>query len=160
MHIDETKLPGIGVRHDFRVRSGRRLGVVDHRDGQRELVVSDADDPDACAVSLTLTGAESDALAELLGAPRIGERLARLRSDVEGISTGQVTVEPGSPFSGRTLGDTATRTRTGASIVALLRRDDVITSPRPDQRLAAGDRVVVVGTLEGVRAVIALFEAG
>lgn len=84
MDIDETKLPGIGVRHDFRVRSGRRLGVVDHRDGQRELVVSDAEDPDSCAVSLSLTGAESDALAQLLGAPRIGERPARSHVDLEG----------------------------------------------------------------------------
>lgn len=160
MQIEETKLPGIGLRHDFVTDAGRRLGVVSHRDGERDLVVYDANDPDACAVSLALTDAESDALAELLGAPRIAERLQRLREDVAGIVTEQVLVAAGSPFDGRTLGDTATRTRTGASIVALLRRDEVITSPRPDQRFRAGDRVVVVGNPDGVRDVAALFHGG
>ncbi len=160
MNIEETRLPGIGLRHDFLTHTGRRLGVVSHRDGERDLVVYDPHDPDACAVSLVLTAGESDALAELLGAPRISERLARLREDVEGIVTEQIAIESGSPFDGRTLGDTATRTRTGASIVAVLRRDEVITSPRPDHRFRAGDHVVVVGTPQGVSDVAGLFHGG
>ncbi len=46
MEIEETKLPGIGLRHDFVTHAGRRLGVVSHRDGERDLVVYDPADPD------------------------------------------------------------------------------------------------------------------
>ena len=36
--VSETKLPGVGVRHDFLTDTGRRVGVVAHRDGKRDLV--------------------------------------------------------------------------------------------------------------------------
>ena len=54
MNVDVTALPGIGVRKDFEVRSGRRVGVVAHRDGDIDLIVSKPDDPDAIAAQLGL----------------------------------------------------------------------------------------------------------
>ncbi len=44
--IDETRLPGIGVRHDFVTAAGTKVGVVTYRDGRREVVVFDERDPD------------------------------------------------------------------------------------------------------------------
>ena len=38
---------GIGVRKDFALRDGRRIGVVSHRDGKLSLIISKTDDPDA-----------------------------------------------------------------------------------------------------------------
>lgn len=153
MELEETSLPGIGLRHDFRCRSGRRVGVLSHRDGTRELVFYREDDPDAVATSVQLTTEESDTLAELLGAPRIVERLATLVDQVEGITSETLLVAPGSAFDGRTITDTAARTRTGASIVAVSRRREVAPSPPPDFRFEGGDRVVVVGTPGGIAAV-------
>jgi hypothetical protein len=46
--IDETRLPGIGLRHDFVTATGARIGVVTYRDGRRELVVYAQSDPDEC----------------------------------------------------------------------------------------------------------------
>jgi TrkA domain protein len=37
--------------------------------------------------------------------------------------------------------------------VAIVRGDDVIASPTPDEVLRAGDVLVVIGTLEGIAAV-------
>ena len=37
--IQETNLPGVGLRHDFTTRAGRQLGVVTHRTGRRDLLV-------------------------------------------------------------------------------------------------------------------------
>lgn len=51
MNVEVTPLPGIGVRKDFALRNGRRTGVVTHRDGKIELIVSKSDDPDACLPS-------------------------------------------------------------------------------------------------------------
>lgn len=153
MQVDETRLPGIGLRHDFVTASGRRVGVVSHRTGRRDFLVYDKEDPDACREVVTLTGEEADALAEFLGASRVVERLDELNAQVEGLVTEQLAIEPGSGYDGRTLGETETRSRTGASIVAVLREGSAHVSPRPDFRFAAGDTLIVVGTTEGVAGV-------
>lgn len=153
VEVEEVELPGIGVRFDFVTQRGRRVGVVAHRSGRRDLLVYDPGDPDACRESVTLANEEADALAEVLGAPRIVERLAALHEQMGGLLSEQVTVAPGSPYDGRTLGDTRARTRTGASIVAVLRGTEMIASPGPDFMFKGGDRVVVVGTRDGVEGV-------
>ena len=48
MDLEETKLPGVGLRHDFTTARGRRIGVISTRGGERELLVYSQDDPDAC----------------------------------------------------------------------------------------------------------------
>lgn len=160
VEVEETRLPGIGLRHDFVTGQGRRLGVISQRSGARELVVYDTEDPDACTAAVNLTRQESEVLAELLGAAPVVERLARLHEQIEGMATEGVLIQEGSPYDGRTLGDAAIRSRTGASVVAVARGQDLLPSPAPDVRFQAGDRVVVVGTEEGVRAVAALLERG
>ncbi len=160
MDIEETALPGIGLRHDFMTRAGRRVGVVSHHGGRRELVVYDAADPDACRESITLTAEESDVLSELLGAPHIVEKLADLSSAFAGLVGEQIKILPGSPYAARTLGDTQARTRTGASIVAVVRDDQVIASPRPDFHFHPNDVVVVVGTPENTATVATLLREG
>ena len=158
--IEEADLPGIGKRRDFQTEHGRRVGVVWHRGGRRDLVVYDARDPDSCSETVALNTKEADALAELLGAPRIIERLTRLHEQVAGIVSEQFSLGATSPYAGRTLGETKARTRTGASIVAVLRGHSVIPSPAPDFRFEASDRVVVVGTTAGVEAVGQILRTG
>jgi TrkA domain protein len=160
MDVERVNLPGIGTHHAITTARSRRLGVVSHHTGRRDLVVYDKDDPDSAVVSVALTIEEANTLAELLGTARIVERLADLRRQVEGLVTVQIVLAEGAPFVGRTLGDTAARTRTGASIVAVVRDRQVYASPRPDFRFATGDVVVVVGTAEGTAAVAAILTDG
>jgi TrkA domain protein len=150
VNVEVTPLPGIGVRKDFALRSGRRIGVINHRDGKIELILSKADDPDACVAEIPLSYDEAGALANLLGAPQLVAQLAEEHKDLPGIRTKQLPVNEGSPFSGRPLGDTAMRTRTGVSLVAVMRAGQVHPSPGPDFTLAAGDLLVAVGTSEGL----------
>lgn len=160
MEIEQTALPGIGSRQVIVSRSGRRVGVVAHRTGRRELVVYDEEDPDTAVVSVSLTAEEADTLAELLGAPRIVQRLAEMHRELEGLISEQVLITPASPYAGRSLGDTRARTRTGASIVAVVRDGDVHASPTPDFEFHSGDIVVVVGTSEGASAVARILADG
>jgi K+:H+ antiporter subunit KhtT len=160
MDVERTALPGIGLQHVLRTARGRHIGVVSHRTGRRDLAIYDKDDPDTCIVTVALTGEEANALAELLGTARIVERLAELQRQVDGLTTEQIPIVPGSPYDGRSLGDTQVRSRTGASIVAVVRDRQVVASPRPDFVFAAGDIVVVVGTEEGTAAVAAIFIQG
>ncbi|WP_235609357.1 cation:proton antiporter regulatory subunit, partial [Frankia casuarinae] len=136
------------------------LGVVSHHHGRRDLVIYDADDPDASRESIALTPEEGDVLSELLGAPRIVEKLADLNRAFAGLVGEQIVILPGSPYVGRELGDTQARTRTGASIVAVVRDQQVLASPRPDFRFEAGDVVVVVGTPENTASVGMLLRNG
>jgi TrkA domain protein len=150
MDIQETNLPGVGLRHDFTTRAGRQLGVVTHRTGRRDLLVYDRSDPDACQEVIRLTDDEADALAELLGAARLVEHLAGLQR-IEGLAIDWLPIRPGSPYAGRAIADTQARSRTGVSIVAILRGDRTIPAPTPDAGLEPGDTLVVVGTADGIK---------
>lgn len=150
IRLDETPLPGVGVRHDFDGRYGKRVGVITHRDGRREIFVSRRDDPDACAQSIVLSEEEAEAVADLLGGSTITRHVSKLTQEVEGLAMDWVPVSGLSPYAGHALGDTMMRTRTGASIVAVMRDGQAIPAPGPELPLRAGDTVVVVGTPNGV----------
>ena len=155
--MEQTALPGIGVRHDLVTESGRRVGVVTHRNGRRDLVLYDDEDPDACTADIPLTDDEAEALADILGASLMLGQLSGLREQAAGLLTEQISIPAGSPYVGRRLGDTRARTRTSASIVAVLREREVIASPDPAFRFEAGDVVVVVGTRQGLDGVSRIF---
>jgi TrkA domain protein len=151
MEIQETALPGVGLRHDFTTRAGRQLGVVTHRTGRRDLLVYDREDPDATQEVIRLTQDEADALADLLGADRLVEHLAALTQRIEGLAIDWLSIRAGSPYASQTIADTQARSRTGVSIVAILRGDGAVPAPAPDAVLEPGDTLVVVGTARGVK---------
>ncbi|WP_439657168.1 cation:proton antiporter regulatory subunit [Lentzea sp. HUAS TT2] len=157
MNVEVTPLPGIGVRQDFSIRSGRRIGVISYRDGKFELILSKQDDPDATAASIPLAPEEAGTLAGLLGAPQLVTQLARQHADITGITTRQLPV---TAFAARTLGDTALRTRTGASIVAVVRAGHAHPSPGPEFLFENGDLAVVVGTADGLDAAADILTGG
>jgi TrkA domain protein len=156
-HTRKTSLPGVGTRYDLETDAGLHLSVVAHQDGRRILAFHDPEDDDSCKVATALTPHESTALANLL----TDDPVAPLRPHVEiDLVTEHVEVTKRSPYAGRTLGSTRARTRTGASIVAILRRTAAVPSPTPDFRFAIGDTLVVVGTREGADAVAELIIGG
>jgi TrkA domain protein len=158
--IERTELPGVGIRFDFITSTGHRVGVISHRTGKRELFICDRDDPDSPTGTVKLDGPESRALAEVLGGSRVVDDLFDLQHEVEGLSIDWIKVPEGSPYDGRTIADTAARTRTGVSFVAILREGRATPAPTPDVRIAAGDTLLVVGTPEGIKQVVALLASG
>ena len=76
--IEETRLPGVGVRHDFTTTTGTRIGMITYRDGRRELLVYDERDPDECRATVELAEDDARALADLLGGSQIIEHLEHL----------------------------------------------------------------------------------
>jgi TrkA domain protein len=158
--VERTDLPGIGLRHEFRTARGQQAAVISHHTGRRDVVIYSRNDPDTALATLSLTADEANGLAELLGTARIVERLAQLQKQATGLVTLQIPIAAGSNYDGQLLGDTRARTRTGASIVAVIRGSEVIASPRPDFRFKAGDIVVVVGTQDGTTAVADILARG
>jgi len=158
--IEETPLPGVGVRHDFTAEDGSRIGVVHHRTGRRELFFCSAEDPDAVSHSLNLSDDDSHALSEALGGSTLIENLTRLQQQIEGLAIDWLAVEPRSPYVGKTIGDARIRTRTGVSVVAVIRGDSPFPAPEPDFEIQSGDTMVVVGTPEGIESVTEILTTG
>ncbi|GAA3101823.1 TrkA C-terminal domain-containing protein [Streptomyces echinatus] len=147
-------MPGIGVRYDLTTREHRHVSVVAHRDGSRTLNAYRRDDPDACALSVRLTGQEAEALVDALKPTHHSPTL--LSTTELGLVAERIELSGTSHWNGRLLGDTRMRTETGVSIVAVLRRAEAIPSPGPGFRLAGGDTLIVIGTREGVDAAAAI----
>ncbi|KOV65598.1 potassium transporter TrkA [Streptomyces sp. NRRL WC-3618] len=144
-----STLPGIGVRYDLTTRENRRLSVVPHRDGHRAISAYRKDDPDACAFSARLTAEEGatliDALMPACHTPNL------LSTTDLGLVAERIELSASSHWNGCLPGETRMRTKTGVSIVAVLRRAEAIPSPTPDFRLAGGDTLILIGTREGVK---------
>ena len=151
--VRETKLPGVGVRHDFTTESGAQMGVLVHRDGRREIMVYDRADPDSCTTLVMLSASDTRTMNELLGGSQVQEAVAAVQQEIEGLAIEWFHLEDGSPAIGHTIGDGAYRTRTGASVVAVIRDNTSIPAPGPELGLIAGDTIVAVGTTEGLASV-------
>lgn len=156
MGTRRTTLPGVGTQYDFTTHAGQHLSVVVHQDGRRFIGFYSQDDPDSCQASIPLSPEEATAVAHLIDPAPI----AAVRTDGIDLVTEHIPVGSRSPYAGRLLGDTGARTRTGASIVAVLRRTSAHPSPGPDFRFAIGDTLVAVGTREGVDALTTIITEG
>lgn len=147
--MSTTPLPGIGVQYDLTTREHRDLSVIAHRDGTRTVNIYRADDPDACAQSLHLTGAETasliDALMPAHHSPNVlhttdlglvAERIELSAHSLERPAAGRDPDADGD----RRLDRGGTAPGRGPPL------------PAPDFRLAGGDTLIVIGTREGVDA--------
>jgi TrkA domain protein len=72
------------------LKAGRRVGIVTRRNGLRDLVIYDAEDPDAALDRVELTAEESNAIAEILGAPQLVMQLSTLQKQAEGLLVEQI----------------------------------------------------------------------
>ena len=148
--VTETPLPGVGVRHEFSTSAGERVAVLSHRTGRREVAVFDRGDPDACSTVLHLSPDDTRTLAELLGGSPLTEATSGVQR-LAGVAIDWIPIRPGSNQAGATIADGRLRTRSGTSVVALVRDDATLPAPGPEQVLNEGDIVVAVGTPEGLR---------
>ena len=94
--IEETPLPGVGLRYAFETGGAERLSVVHHHSGRVQVYVAEPDDPDAARLVLDLDDADSRVLAELLGASQVVREIDRLQQSVSGLSIEWLEVPDGS----------------------------------------------------------------
>lgn len=69
-----------------------------------------------------------------------------------------VSLEATSVLAGKSLKESALRTRAGVSVVAVVRHTGLMHNPDPDTRLEAGDRLALIGSPEQVIAALPLFQ--
>lgn len=148
--ITEVQLPGVGIRYEFTSTDGDNVGVVCHHGGRREIVVYASDDPDRAHSVISLAADDSRTLSELLGASQVSEAMRSMEQRIEGLALDWLEVTSASSLAGRTLADGELRSRTGASIVAVIRGDTTEPAPGPDFTLEPGDVAVAVGSPEAL----------
>ena len=148
--VEETVLPGVGVRYEFTTSDDEKIGVLVHHAGHSELFTTHPGDPDAFDTIAHLDVDDARTLADLLGAPRIAKQFDDLQQQLEGLAIDWLRLKEQSPLAGRSLQESAIHTRTGVSIVAVVREGDAVPAPLAGFVLEAGDLVVAVGTPEGV----------
>lgn len=156
VRVERTDLAGIGFRDDVITSDGGRIGVLTYRDGGREVAIFSKEDPDAIAATISVSATEAGALAELLSPAKTLDYLSSLGSGVGGLFTEQLSLPADSRYIERELGSTKARTKTGVSIVAIVRDSNVLPSPSPDEILLADDILVAVGTRKGLDALVAI----
>jgi TrkA domain protein len=156
--VTETPLPGVGVRHEFMTAAGERLAVLSHRTGRREIAVYDSADPDVGSTVLHLSADDTRTLAEVLGGSPVSAAVTGVQQ-LEGVAIDWLRIRPGSAQAGATIGEGRLRTRTGTSVVAIVRGKDTLPAPGPEVMLESGDVVVAVGTQEGLRQLHDLLES-
>jgi len=97
-----------------------------------------------------MSESDTHTLAEILGVSHVTETVSEIRQEIEGLAIEWVELADGSEFVGVSLGDSELRTKTGASVVAIMRASDPIPAPAADFVLLSGDVVVAVGTTDGL----------
>lgn len=158
--VQETALPGVGVRHEFTTKGGNRLGVITHRTGHRDLLLYSDVDPDACGKVVRLEEDDSRALAEMLGTSQVSQNLADLRQEVGGMAIDWMPINPTSSCASCRVQDTGVREKTGVMIVAVLRDGQMLPVANDEFQLMPGDMAVVVGTRESIGNALAMLQSG
>jgi len=97
-----------------------------------------------------LRPAEARLVADVLHATVTMDHIADLIEPLGEIQAVRIRIRVGSTYADRPLGETRARTRTGASIVAVLRGEEIVASPSPDFVFRAGGVMVAVGHEDGL----------
>ncbi len=160
--IRESDLPGIGRKFQIDTRSGDKLVIIVHDDGRREIHHFDEDDPEESISMVTLDDAEARRVGGILGGMSYMPRaLESVDVAFEEMYIEWYKVEPGAKSAGKTIGELGIRKRTGATIIAVVKRDRMkVVNPGPEQMIREGATLVMLGERAKVKAGIQLIQQG
>jgi TrkA domain protein len=160
MDVREHDLPGVGKKFALRTDEGDRMTVIIHNTGPRELYHFKREE-DYPVLAVRLSDPEARKLGAILGGAYFQPPMAEsMEMILDQLAVEWFKVEPGSALAGRTLAEAEIRRRTGASVIAILRDGGALPNPQPDERMAAGDTLLVVGNREQVGGVSELCRGG
>ncbi len=147
MQFRETDLPGVGKRYTLELENGGELTLIIHNTGRRELYIIEEDEEEPTCV-ISLTEEEAKELGFLLAGttyqPVAPEKMEVIMKEMvmEWVKVGR-----GANFANKTIAQAQIRKKTGASIVAIIRGQDMLVNPEPNTtEILPGDVLVVAGT--------------
>ncbi len=152
MQFRETDLPGVGKRYTLELEGGGELTLIIHNTGRREIyIIEDEEEEPTCVISLTEDEAKDLGflLAGTTYQPVAPERMELIMKEMV---MEWVRVGKGSSLTGKTIAEAQIRKRTGASVVAIIRGEDMLVNPDPNEtRILPEDILVVAGTRKQIK---------
>ncbi|MFW5911202.1 MAG: cation:proton antiporter regulatory subunit [Halolamina sp.] len=161
MTVYESDLPGVGKKFEIDLDDGESLVIVTHNTGKREVFLKPAEDADSEKVFEA-----SDRLARKIGTILEGAYFQPVQAEqVETMLSEDSYIEwygvsETASVAGQSLAEANIRDRTGASIVAIQRGEELISPPTPETVLEVGDTLVAIGDRENCDQLEALLGAG
>jgi TrkA domain protein len=153
-NVVEQLLPGIGARYELEAIEGGEVSVVVHHSGRRDVYVIPHRGGEPRA-ALTLTDAQARSLGAVLAGAYFKPAMADdIEAVVGGLLIDWVTLYEDSPAVGHSIAAMEIRKQTKMTVAAILRGSEPIIAPEPSEVLEAGDRLVVVGRQEDLRAFV------
>ncbi|WP_049925799.1 cation:proton antiporter regulatory subunit [Halopiger goleimassiliensis] len=149
MTIYESDLPGVGKKFEVELEDGQRLVIVTHNTGKREVYLKanpDADGDKLFEVSDRLARKIGTILEGAYFQPVQAEAVETMLSDDTYLEW--YNVSETAEIAGQTLEQADIRDRTGVSVIAIQRGDDLISPPTPETVLRVDDTLVVIGERE------------
>ena len=154
MTVYESDLPGVGKKFEIELGDDERLVVVIHNTGKREVFRRHGDEDATKLFEL------SDRLARQVGSILEGAYFQPVSMETtetmldENTIIEWMTVGEDTDVAGRTLADVDFRNRTGATVVAIQRENEVTESnPGPETTVHAGDTLIVLGERDACQTV-------
>lgn len=150
--IRETDLPGIGKKFLIQARSGDKLAVVIHDDGRREMYHFDYDYPEETCSQITLEDDEARQIAGILGGMTYKPKaLETIEVTLEDLIIEWTRIEPHFKCVDKTIAELEVRPRTGANIIAIIKKKEQKINPGPDDILTAGAMLVLAGERKQIK---------
>ncbi len=148
MRIESFEIPGVGKRYEFHTRHGDVFVLIERLDGKKELSILKDDE---VVATVELDSEEANQLALILAPSFITDFLDK-KIDVifKNIAIDSFEIRKGFFAVGKSLKELQLRNKTGASIISIMRKGEIITNPPPDTVIMEGDIVVMIGNKEEV----------
>lgn len=148
MNFRETDLTGIGKKYTLKLNAGNNLAIIMHLSGKREIFYFD--DPDDDPQFHFVMNEEE---AQLLGSVLLGSYFKPEQEQQRELLMGKlsiewVTIEKNCPLVNKSILESEIRQKTGITIIAIIRGNDSIINPQPDEKILEKDTLVAVGNRE------------
>lgn len=157
MKVKTTDLPGIGKSYALDTAEGARVVIIIHHHGHREVYYFRDPDQDEPELAIQFSDEEARQIGTiLLGVdyqPVTDDRLDLL---LKSIRVDWLKVQPGSCLAGKTILESKIRTRTGSTIIAIQRGDQMIGSPDVNEIIRPGDVLMSIGTRDQAKSLESL----
>lgn len=158
MKFKETDLPGIGKKFSIITANKEKVSIIIHISGKREIYFFSKDDFDEPVCSFELNDEEANQLGSvLMGTYFKPEGEEEKELFMKNLVIEWVGIEKSSPLTGKSIGELEVRRKTGVTIVSIIRGNQTITNPHPEEIIKEGDTLVIVGNKQQVENFFQLF---